>query len=121
MLLTAVCNQFHSLEQQLYRWLFSTLDRLPSNELTITLELIASMLGVRREGITEATGRLQHAGLIRYLRGHITLTGRARSPACVNVMPWSRRKRSFCCTMCVITGNVPPHSRLILGPASRFA
>lgn len=74
---TAVCNRHHSLEQQLCRWLLLTLDRLPSNELTMTQELIASMLGVRREGITEAAGHLQQAGFIRYRRGHITVLNRA--------------------------------------------
>jgi len=74
---TAVCNRHHSVEQQLCRWLLSTLDRLPSNELTMTHEHIASMLGVRREGITEAAGRLQQAGFIRYYRGHITVLDRA--------------------------------------------
>ncbi|MBI3478950.1 MAG: Crp/Fnr family transcriptional regulator [Nitrosomonadales bacterium] len=74
---TAVCNRHHSVEQQLCRWLLLTLDRLPSNELTITQELIASMLGVRREGITEAAGRLQLAGLISYRRGHITVLDRS--------------------------------------------
>lgn len=74
---TAVCNRHHSVEQQLCRWLLLTLDRLPSNELTMTQELIASMLGVRREGVTEAAGRLQAAGYIRYRRGHITVLDRA--------------------------------------------
>jgi CRP-like cAMP-binding protein len=74
---TAVCNRHHSVEQQLCRWLLLTLDRLPSNELTMTQELIASMLGVRREGITEAAGRLQQAGFIRYRRGHITVQNRS--------------------------------------------
>src|ERR1039458_7449115 len=74
---TAVCNRHHSVEQQLCRWLLSTLDRLPSNELTMTQELIASMLGVRREGITEAAGHLQQAGVIRYRRGHITVLDRS--------------------------------------------
>jgi len=74
---TAVCNRHHSVEQQLCRWLLLTLDRLPSNELTMTQELIASMLGVRREGITEAAGHLQQAGFIRYRRGHITVLDRA--------------------------------------------
>jgi len=74
---TAVCNRHHSMEQQLCRWLLLTLDRLPSNELTMTQELIASMLGVRREGITEAAGNLQQAGLISYRRGHITVLDRA--------------------------------------------
>lgn len=74
---TAVCNRHHSVEQQLCRWLLTTLDRLPSNELTMTQELIASMLGVRREGITEMAGNLQRAGLISYRRGHITVLDRS--------------------------------------------
>ena len=74
---TAVCNRHHSVEQQLCRWLLLTLDRLSLNELTMTQELIASMLGVRREGVTEAAGHLQHAGFIRYRRGHITVLGRS--------------------------------------------
>ena len=74
---TAACIRHHSVEQQLCRWLLLTLDRLPSNELTMTQELVASMLGVRREGITEAAGKLQRAGLISYRRGHITVLDRA--------------------------------------------
>jgi len=74
---TAVCNRHHSLEQQLCRWLLLTLDRLPSNEVTMTQELVASMLGVRREGVTEAAGKLQHAGIISYRRGHITVVDRS--------------------------------------------
>lgn len=70
---TAVCNRHHSLDQQLCRWLLMSLDRLHSSEVTVTQELIAHMLGVRREGVTEAAGRLQTAGLIRYRRGHITV------------------------------------------------
>ena len=73
---TAACNRHHSLEQQLCRWLLLTLDRLPSNELVMTQELVASMLCVRREGITEAAGNLQRAGLIRYRRGHISVLER---------------------------------------------
>lgn len=73
---TAVCNRHHSVEQQLCRWLLLTLDRLPGGDLTMTQELIASMLGVRREGVTEAAGRLQTAGYIRYRRGHITVLDR---------------------------------------------
>ncbi|MCD2451623.1 Crp/Fnr family transcriptional regulator [Methylicorpusculum oleiharenae] len=73
---TAVCYRHHTVEQQLCRWLLLTLDRLPSNELTITQELIAGMLGVRREGVTEAAGNLQRAGLISYRRGHITVIDR---------------------------------------------
>ena len=74
---TAVCNRHHSVEQQLCRWLLLTLDRLPTNELTMTQELIANMLGVRREGVTEAAGRLQGYGYISYRRGHITVLNRA--------------------------------------------
>jgi CRP-like cAMP-binding protein len=73
---TAVCNRHHSVDQQLCRWLLLSLDRLPSNELTMTQELIANMLGVRREGVTEAAGELQRAGLIRYSRGRITVINR---------------------------------------------
>jgi CRP-like cAMP-binding protein len=74
---TAVCNRHHSLDQQLCRWLLLSIDRLPSNELAMTQELIANMLGVRREGVTEAAGKLQKTGLIRYQRGHITVLDRA--------------------------------------------
>jgi CRP-like cAMP-binding protein len=73
---TAVCNRHHSIDQGLCRWLLSTLDRTPAGELTMTQELIASMLGVRREGITDAAGKLQRAGLIRYRRGHISVLNR---------------------------------------------
>ncbi|HEY0197400.1 MAG TPA: Crp/Fnr family transcriptional regulator [Rhodanobacter sp.] len=74
---TAVCNRHHSLDQQLCRWMLLSLDRLQGSELSMTQELIANMLGVRREGVTEAAGRLQEAGLIRYRRGHITVLDRA--------------------------------------------
>jgi CRP-like cAMP-binding protein len=73
---TAVCNRHHSLDQQLCRWLLLSLDRLPGNELVMTQELIANMLGVRREGVTEAALRLQKASLIQYKRGHITVLDR---------------------------------------------
>ncbi len=73
---TAVCNRHHTVEQQLCRWLLLTLDRLGSNDLTMTQELIANMLGVRREGVTEAAGRLQGYGFISYRRGHITVLDR---------------------------------------------
>ncbi|MFN2310929.1 MAG: Crp/Fnr family transcriptional regulator [Spirochaetia bacterium] len=73
---TAVCNRHHSVDQQLCRWLLLSLDRLPSNELSMTQELIANMLGVRREGVNEAAGKLQKAGLINYQRGHITVLDR---------------------------------------------
>ena len=74
---TAACNRHHSIEQQLCRWLLLTLDRLPSNELVMTQELIAGALGVRREGITEAAGNLQRDGIIRYRRGHIAVLKRS--------------------------------------------
>jgi len=81
---TAACNRHHTVEQQLCRWLLVTLDRGPSRELIMTQELVASMLGVRREGITEAAGKLQNAGFIRYRRGHITVLERSglESRAC---------------------------------------
>ena len=75
---TAVCNRFHAVEQQLCRWLLMSLDRMPSNELTMTQELIANNLGVRREGVTEAAGKLQAAGLIHYSRGKITVLDRPK-------------------------------------------
>jgi CRP-like cAMP-binding protein len=74
---TAVCNRHHSLDQQLCRWLLLSLDRLHGDELEMTQELIANMLGVRREGVTEAAQKLQRAGLIKYARGHITVLDRA--------------------------------------------
>jgi CRP-like cAMP-binding protein len=87
---TAVCNRHHSVDQQLCRWLLLSLDRLPSNRLTMTQELIANMLGVRREGVTEAAGKLQGAGLIRYSRGRITVLDRpgleARACECYEVV-----------------------------------
>ena len=73
---TAVCNRHHSLDQQLCRWLLLSLDRLQEPELVMTQELIANMLGVRREGVTEAAANLQRAGLIQYRRGHITVLDR---------------------------------------------
>jgi CRP-like cAMP-binding protein len=78
---TAVCNRHHSVDQQLCRWLLLSLDRLSSNQLTMTQELIANMLGVRREGVTEAAGKLQKLGVIRYNRGHITVIDRPRLEA----------------------------------------
>jgi CRP-like cAMP-binding protein len=87
---TAVCNRHHSLDQQLCRWLLLSLDRLVGNDLVMTQELIANMLGVRREGVTEAAGNLQNAGLIRYSRGHITVLDRhgleARTCECYAVV-----------------------------------
>ncbi len=75
---TAVCNRHHSIDQQLCRWLLLSLDRLPSNQLTMTQELIANMLGVRREGVTDAAGKLQRLGVIEYSRGHITVIDRPK-------------------------------------------
>ena len=77
----AACNRHHTVEQQLCRWLLLSLDRLPSNELTMTQEQIANVLGVRREGVTDAAGRLQDAGLIHYSRGHITMLDRPKLEA----------------------------------------
>jgi CRP-like cAMP-binding protein len=74
---TAACNRHHSVEQQLCRFLLTTLDRSPSNELVMTQELVASMLGVRRAGVTDAAGNLQRAGFVRYRRGHISVLNRA--------------------------------------------
>ncbi len=74
---TGACYRHHSVEQQLCRWLLLTLDRLPTNDMVMTQELVSTMLGVRREGITEAAGRLQDAGIIRYRRGHISVLDRA--------------------------------------------
>ena len=75
---TAVCNRHHSIEQQLCRWLLLSLDRLPDNKLVMTQELIANMLGVRREGVTDAAGKLQKLGVIEYSRGHITVVDRPK-------------------------------------------
>lgn len=87
---TAVCNRHHSVDQQLSRWLLLSIDRLDSDELKMTQELIANMLGVRREGVTEAAGKLQDAGLIRYSRGHIQVIDRqgleARCCECYDVV-----------------------------------
>jgi CRP-like cAMP-binding protein len=78
---TAVCNRHHSVDQQLCRWLLMSLDRLSSNELNMTQELISNMLGVRREGVTEAAGKLQRLGVIHYQRGHITVLDRPQLEA----------------------------------------
>jgi len=87
---TAVCNRHHTVDQQLCRWLLLSLDRLSSNELNMTQELMANMLGVRREGVTEAASKLQKAGLIDYTRGHITVINRpgleARACECYQVV-----------------------------------
>jgi CRP-like cAMP-binding protein len=93
---TAVCNRHHSIDQQLSRWLLLSADRVPERELVVTQELIAGLLGVRRESITEAAGKLQHAGCIRYRRGHIAVLDRAglesRACECYGVVrrEWSR-------------------------------
>ena len=78
---TAVCNRHHSVDQQLCRWLLLSIDRLPSPEIKMTQELIANVLGVRREGVTEAAGKLQKAGVISYRRGHISVLDRPRLEA----------------------------------------
>lgn len=78
---TAVCNRHHSVDQQLCRWLLLSLDRLPGNQLVMTQELIANMLGVRREGVTNAAGKLQKLGVIEYHRGHISVLDRPRLEA----------------------------------------
>jgi CRP-like cAMP-binding protein len=75
---TAACNRHHSIDQQLCRWLLLSLDRLPNNNITMTQELISNVLGVRREGVTEAAGKLQRLGVIEYSRGHITVIDRAQ-------------------------------------------
>ena len=78
---SAVCNRHHSIDQQLCRWLLLSLDRLPGNQLIMTQELIANMLGVRREGVTDAAGKLQNLGVIEYHRGHINVLDRAQLEA----------------------------------------
>jgi len=102
---TAVCNRHHSIDQQLCRWLLLSLDRLSGNELLMTQELIANMLGVRREGVTEAAGKLDKLGVIKYRRGHITVLDRPRletlSCECYKVvksetdrlLPWNPRRK----------------------------
>ena len=95
---TAVCNRHHSVDQQLCRWLLLSLDRLPSNELAMTQELIANMLGVRREGVTEAAGKLQDAGLIHYRRGRSPCSiGRVWRRDAASATRWSRRSSIDCC------------------------
>ena len=94
---TAVCNRHHTLDQQLCRWLLLSLDRLRDNELVMTQELIANMLGVRREGVTEGALKLQKAGLIRYARGHIRCwTAKGWSAAVASATLWSRRSTTGC-------------------------
>jgi CRP-like cAMP-binding protein len=115
---TAVCNRHHFLDQQLCRWLLLNLDRLQGNELVMTQELIASMLGVRREGVTEGAFRLQKAGLIRYARGHIEVLDRKALAACACecyalVKGEYRRLLS---TKQVIAANRPPQGIIDLRP-----
>ena len=95
---TAVCNRHHSLDQQLCRWLLLSLDRLQASELVMTQELIANMLGVRREGVTEAAGNLQRAGLIQLPARphHGAGPRRVWSSAPASAMPWSRRNTTAC-------------------------
>ena len=104
---TAVCNRHHSVDQQLCRWLLLSLDRLPSNELVMTQELIANMLGVRREGVTEAAGELQRAGLIHYNRGHIAVVDRpgleARVCECYSVV---KRESDRLLTTVLVSGEM---------------
>jgi CRP-like cAMP-binding protein len=91
---TAVCNRYHTLDQQLCRWLLLSLDRLEGTQLVMTQKLIADMLGVRREGVSEEALKLQDAGLIRYTRGHIT--ERDWKSAVASVIQWSRRSTTDC-------------------------
>ena len=103
--LHAVCNRHHTIEQQLCRWLLLSLDRLSGNEMFVTQELIANMLGVRREGVTEAAGKLQRQGVIDYRRGHITVLDRAELEALTcecygmfkseadRLLPWAPRRK----------------------------
>lgn len=106
---TAVCNRHHSIDQQLCRWLLLSLDRLASDELTMTQELIANMLGVRREGVTEAAGKLQKLGIIEYRRGHIKVIDRPaleqRSCECYAVV---KRESDRLLRPSPVPGSVPP-------------
>ena len=111
---TAVCNRHHSVDQQLCRWLLLSLDRLSSNQLTMTQELIANMLGVRREGVTEAAGKLHKLGVIRYARGQITVLDRPKL-------------EKLCCECYAVVKKesdrlLPrPHSKPRRGPAAKPA
>jgi len=111
---TAVCNRHHTVEQQLCRWLLLSLDRHASNELVMTQELIANMLGVRREGVTDAAGTLQNLGLIHYRRGHITVPDRTKLEKqvceCYAVV-----KKDFDRLLADIPPGDPKH---VLGPSS---
>ncbi|MDO9096156.1 MAG: Crp/Fnr family transcriptional regulator [Rubrivivax sp.] len=101
---TAVCNRHHSVDQQLCRWLLLSLDRLPGNDLSMTQELIANMLGVRREGVTEAALKLQQAGLISYARGHVRVLDRPglerRTCECYGVVKAEYDRLLPLCTAC---------------------
>jgi len=112
---TAVCNRHHSVDQQLCRWLLLSIDRLSSNELTMTQELIANMLGVRREGVTEAAGKLQRAGLIDYSRGHITVLDRpgleARVCECYQVVKTEFDRLLLIPRHVPLTANIPTQSK----------
>jgi CRP-like cAMP-binding protein len=111
---TAVCNRHHDIEQQLCRWLLLSLDRLDTDSLTMTQELIANMLGVRREGVTDAAGKLQRAGYIRYARGHITVLDRPgleqRVCECYSVV-----KREF---QRLLSGIAPGDPQQVLGQST---
>ena len=120
---TAVCNRHHHVDQQLCRWLLMSLDRLSSNELTMTQELIANMLGVRREGVTEAAGKLQHLGIIEYHRGKITVLDRPHLErmACecyqvvkkefARLLPWDNGQTPSVASVDRKTGASPRRSR----------
>jgi len=114
---TAVCNRHHSLDQQLCRWLLLSLDRLRSNDLRMTQELIANMLGVRREGITEAALKLQKVGLIRYARGHITVLDRGgleqRTCECYAVVK-NEYDRLLPATLATLAGRIRSLASIIL-------
>jgi Mn-dependent DtxR family transcriptional regulator len=119
---TAACNRHHSLDQQLCRWLLLSMDRLQGNDLVMTQELIANMLGVRREGVTAAALKLQKAGLIRYARGHITVLDRPgleeRSCECYRVV-----KDEYDRLLGPVKVQVPPRRATHAAPArepSRF-
>ena len=96
---TAVCNRHHAVDQQLCRWLLLSLDRLPANDLVMTQELIANMLGVRREGVTEAAGKLQAAGLIKQPRQDHGPRPAGSQRACASATPWSSRSTTGCCRL----------------------
>lgn len=110
--LTAVCNRHHSIEQQLCRWLLLTINRQPSNELIVTQELIASMLGVRREGITEAAGNLKNAGFINYRRGHITVLDQSglETLSCECYQVAKKEFGSLCSIYAITAGHAHAHA-----------